>query len=66
VSIRIREQVDPMIAFNRAKIAARVARKARVADGIDVAGAHPLTCFEARGNRHISSRGRAVELFISR
>ena len=60
MGVGVREDVDAMVPMDRAKLAARVARQARVPSRMDVAGPYALTHPEAGLDRYFSVRRSAL------
>src|SRR5271165_2227901 len=56
MGVGIREDVDAVVSVDRANLAARVARQARVPSRMEVAGAYGLTHREAGLHRYFSAR----------
>jgi len=63
MSVGVREDKNPVVAVDGAEFAPRVARQARMADWIDVAGAHLLSRLKAAGT--LTSRLAGLPLAIS-
>ena len=63
--MRVGENIDAVIAIDGPQLAASVAREARVAHWIDVAGAHLLPGMKARRHRHVAT-GDALRCGASR
>src|SRR5712692_11864815 len=58
--VGIRKDIDAVVEVNGADFSARIARKARMADRIDGAGAHLLARLKARSYRHLATGGRTL------